>query len=164
MFIQRLNYFFFFVVLLSLILLGYYWYQDYRFNKEPLPLKYQQQIAYKKQQTRVLMQQNLGFDLNVPLLVSDKLPSKLYGATVFTQQGEIIIYLNKKRFQESSQYMIDNVIPHEYAHAVMFYLKDFSKKKSGHNAKWQRICKKLNGVKCDQFVDNHDILVGKTSF
>lgn len=164
MFIQRLNQFFFFVVVISLVLLGYYWYQDYRFNKEPLPQKYQDQIAYKKQQTRLLLRQNMGINLNVPVLVSDKLPDNLYGATVFTKQREIIIYLNKKRFQESSKYMIDHVIPHEYAHAVMFYLGDFSKKQSGHTQKWQAICKKLNGLKCNRFVDSHDILIGKTSF
>ncbi len=60
--------------------------------------------------------------------------------------------------------MINQVIPHEYAHAVMFHLNDFSKKQGGHTKKWQEICKNLNGIKCEQFVNHQDIIVGKIPF
>jgi hypothetical protein len=164
MFIQKLYRFFFALVIVSVLLLAYNWHKDYEFDTNPLSQKLEKQIFEKKQQTRQLLRVNFGFDLDVPLLVSEKLPSSLFGAAVFTQDEKIIIYLNKKRFKESSDYMIHHVIPHEYAHAVMFYLKDFSKEQSGHSIKWQNICKKLNGIKCDRFVDNHDIIIGKTSF
>lgn len=164
MFIQKLYRFFFVLVIVSVLLLAYNWHKDYEFDTNPLSQKLEKQIFEKKQQTRQLLRANFGFDLDVPLIVSEKLPSSLFGAAVFTQDEKIIIYLNKKRFKESSDYMIHHVIPHEYAHAVMFYLKDFSKEQSGHSKKWQNICKKLNGIKCDRFVDNHDIIIGKTSF
>jgi hypothetical protein len=164
MFIHKLYYFFFALVIVSVFLLAYNWHKDYEFDTNPLSQKLEKQIFEKKQQTRQLLRANFGFDLDVPLIVSEKLPSSLFGAAVFTQDEKIIIYLNKKRFKESSDYMIHHVIPHEYAHAVMFYLKDFSKEQSGHSIKWQNICKKLNGIKCDRFVDNHDIIIGKTSF
>ena len=164
MFIHKLYRFFFALVIVSVLLLAYNWHKDYEFDTNPLSQKLEKQIFEKKQQTRQLLRANFGFDLDVPLIVSEKLPSSLFGAAVFTQDEKIIIYLNKKRFKESSDYMIHHVIPHEYAHAVMFYLKDFSKEQSGHSKKWQNICKKLNGIKCDRFVDNHDIIIGKTSF
>lgn len=164
MFIHKLYYFFFALVIVSVFLLAYNWHKDYEFDTNPLSQKLEKQIFEKKQQTRQLLRANFGFDLDVPLIVSEKLPSSLFGAAVFTQDEKIIIYLNKKRFKESSDYMIHHVIPHEYAHAVMFYLKDFSKEQSGHSKKWQNICKKLNGIKCDRFVDTHDIIIGKTSF
>lgn len=164
MFIHKLYRFFFVLVIVSVLLLAYNWHKDYEFDTNPLSQKLEKQIFEKKQQTRQLLRANFGFDLDVPLIVSEKLPSSLFGAAVFTQDEKIIIYLNKKRFKESSEYMIHHVIPHEYAHAVMFYLKDFSKEQSGHSIKWQNICKKLNGIKCDRFVDNHDIIIGKTSF
>jgi hypothetical protein len=164
MFIHKLYRFFFALVIVSVLLLAYNWHKDYEFDTNPLSQKLEKQIFEKKQQTRQLLKANFGFDLDVPLIVSEKLPSSLFGAAVFTQDEKIIIYLNKKRFKESSDYMIHHVIPHEYAHAVMFYLKDFSKEQSGHSKKWQNICKKLNGIKCDRFVDNHDIIIGKTSF
>lgn len=164
MFIHKLYYFFFALVIVSVFLLAYNWHKDYEFDTNPLSQKLEKQIFEKKQQTRQLLRANFRFDLDVPLIVSEKLPSSLFGAAVFTQDEKIIIYLNKKRFKESSDYMIHHVIPHEYAHAVMFYLKDFSKEQSGHSIKWQNICKKLNGIKCDRFVDNHDIIIGKTSF
>jgi hypothetical protein len=164
MFIQKLYRFFFVLVIVSVLLLAYNWHKDYEFDTNPLSQKLEKQIFEKKQQTRQLLRANFGFDLDVPLIVSEKLPSSLFGAAVFTQDEKIIIYLNKKRFKESSDYMIHHVIPHEYAHAVMFHLKDFSKEQSGHSIKWQNICKKLNGIKCDRFVDNHDIIIGKTSF
>ncbi len=121
MFIHKLYYFFLSLVIASGLLLVYNWYKSYEFDNNPLSQELTQQIFEKKQQTRQLLRANFGFDLDVPLIVSEKLPSSLFGAAVFTQDEKIIIYLNKKRFKESSDYMIHHVIPHEYAHAVMFY-------------------------------------------
>ena len=71
---------------------------------------------------------------------------------------------NKNHFKESLNYMIQSVIPHEYAHAVMFYLKDFSTQNSGHSKKWQTICETLSQKQCDRYANQHDILIEKTSF
>jgi SprT protein len=164
MFLQKLYRFFFFSVLISICLLLYNWYKDYEFDNNPISQELEQQIFLKKEQTRQLLQRHYNISLNVPIIVSDKLPSSLYGVAVFTNDEKILIYLNKKRFKESRVYMLDYVIPHEYAHAVMFHLKEFSKEQSGHSEKWESICKNLNGKKCDRFVDNHDIIIGKTGF
>ena len=64
-------------------------------------------------------------------------------------------------FQESKEYMINNVLPHEYAHALMFMFGDISNKKSGHSKKWIRVCNNIGGIKCEQFVDSHDIVIHK---
>ena len=164
MFIQKLYKFFFYIVIASLLLLGYNFYQNYKFDNNPLPQAMQEEIFAKKQDTRRLLMQHYGFDLDVPINISDKLPNNLYGVAVYNENKKIIIYLNKKRFKESSNYMINNVLPHEYAHAVMFSLGDFSHEKSGHSKKWQDICTNIGGLKCSQFVDHHDIIIGKTSF
>jgi hypothetical protein len=164
MFIKKLYRFFFIAVLICIVLLIYNWYKNYEFDNNPISQELEHAILIKKDQTRQLLLERYGISLNVPFIVSDKLPSSLYGVAVFTNDEKIIIYLNKKRFKESREYMLDYVIPHEYAHAVMFHLKEFSKEQSGHSEKWESICKNLNGKKCDRFVDNHDIIIGKTGF
>ena len=78
--------------------------------------------------------------------------------------GNIKIYLNKNRFQENSEYMKDYVLPHEYAHALMFTFNKFPKQHGGHTKLWQQICLSLDGKKCDRFVDHEDILMGKLKF
>ncbi len=59
--------------------------------------------------------------------------------------------------------MIDSVLPHEYAHAIMFILGDFSRQNGGHSKKWQEICISLEGKKCDRFVNHNDIIIEKTN-
>jgi predicted SprT family Zn-dependent metalloprotease len=80
---------------------------------------------------------------------------------VYSSNKQIKIYLNKNRFKENEEYMIDDVMPHEYAHAIMFELGNFSDENKGHPKKWQTICKKLNGLRCDRFVNHQDILIEK---
>ncbi len=57
--------------------------------------------------------------------------------------------------------MIEYVLPHEYAHALMFHFKDFTKVNGGHSKKWQQICLSIDGKKCDRFVEDNDILIEK---
>ena len=92
----------------------------------------------------------------IPLIVSDEFHSNLYGLTSYKDK-EIKIYLNKKRFKESEDYMIEEVIPHEYAHAMVFLL---GKKVSedGHTQIWQKICIELEGSQCERYVDNEEIV------
>lgn len=90
--------------------------------------------------------------------------NNLFGLAVYTQEHKIKIVLNKNRFQESVDYMVDYVLPHEYAHALMFRFGDFTKKNGGHTKKWQKICLSLNGKKCDRYVKHNDIIFGKIPF
>jgi len=164
MFIKRLNYFFLFITILGSIFLIYSWYENYQFKNNPLNEDIQKKIQEKKQYLEVLSYKKFNIKRKIPVIISDKLPSNLFGAATFSKDGEIQIFLNKKRFQESVSYMIDDVLPHEYAHALMFIYGDTSDENGGHSLKWQKICKSLNGLRCDRFVDHNDIIVGKTSF
>lgn len=163
MFFKNLQKFFFITTISALALLVYLWYQDYSFIKNPLNKNIQQQIKTKQQELKYLAYTKLQIKRDFPLIISDQMSAKRFGMTIYDRKGQIKIYLNKKRFQENSQYMITHVLPHEYAHAIMFELKDFSKVNSGHTKRWQSICRKLNGKKCDRFVDNEDILIEKTN-
>ena len=60
--------------------------------------------------------------------------------------------------------MIDYVLPHEYAHALMFIFNKFPKQNAGHTKLWQKICLTLEGKKCDRFVKHNDIMMGKLDF
>ena len=66
--------------------------------------------------------------------------------------------------QESMDYIIDSVIAHEYAHALMFKLGYLHTKDNGHSKKWQKICMKLGGDDCQQYVDNEEIIMSKMPF
>ena len=60
--------------------------------------------------------------------------------------------------------MINNVLPHEYAHALMFVFGNITNKNGGHTKQWQNICLSLEGKKCDRFVKHIDIMMGKLEF
>lgn len=105
---------------------------------------------YKKYQIKI----------NIPIIIEEQLPNNLFGLASY-KKGTIKIFLNKNRFQENEEYMINYVLPHEYAHALMFYFGDFSKENGGHTLKWQKICKNIGGLKCNRFVNHHDILIEK---
>lgn len=164
MFLKKLKLFFLLTTILASIFLVSSWYKTYQFENNPLSEKVLKKIDIKKHELQVLALQKFGINKNIPVLVSNKMPSSLYGAATYSKENNIIIYLNKKRFKESSDYMLNSVLPHEYAHAIMFVLKDFTKENGGHSLKWQQICKALNGLKCDRFVNNNDIIIGKTNF
>jgi len=144
-------------------LLVYIWYQDYNFTKNPLEQKFQLQIYEKQQRLKSLAFKHYGITRSFHIIISDKMNANRFGMAVYDVNSQISIHLNKKRFKESANYMITDVLPHEYAHAIMFYFKDFSSQNSGHTKRWQNICKKLEGKRCDRFVNNQDILIEKTN-
>ncbi|PLY08465.1 MAG: sprT domain-containing protein [Arcobacter sp.] len=164
MFIKKLKLFFIIITILSSIFLIYSWYENYQFKNNPLDKKIQKKIQEKKQYLQILTYNKFNIKRKIPIIVSDKMPSNLFGAATLSKNGQIQIFLNKKRFQESVEYMIEDVLPHEYAHALMFVKGNITKQNGGHTLKWQNICKALNGLRCDRFVDHNDIIIGKTSF
>ncbi|MBU3013958.1 SprT-like domain-containing protein [Poseidonibacter lekithochrous] len=163
MFIQQLRNFFLVVVIFASILLSYLWYDDYSFASNPLSKNIQVKIYKKHQELQYLTSKYFKIKRVFPIIVSDELPSSRFGMAVFSKDSKITIYLNKKRFKENEDYMINDVMPHEYAHAIMFEIRDFSDENKGHSKKWQNICKKLNGLRCDRFVNHQDILIEKTN-
>lgn len=66
--------------------------------------------------------------------------------------------------QESMDYMVESVIAHEYAHALLFKLNRYHSKDDGHSQEWQSTCVKLGGVDCQQYVDRDEIIMSKMPF
>jgi len=148
----------------SLILLVAVIYNDFTFKNNPLSSTLLQKIEHKKLYLQRLSQIKYNIDLNIPVIVTDQIPDNLFGAAHYTKTNEIQIILNKNRFQENGEYMIDYVLPHEYAHALMFALGDFTRENGGHSLRWQKICLALEGKKCDRYVKNNDILFDKVPY
>lgn len=162
-FIKKLKFLFLFITVVAAVLLIFSWYKDYQFDHNPLTESLRQKIIKKESELLTLIKINYGININIPLIITNKMNKNLFGMATFdTNTQKIRILLNKKRFKESQSYMLKDVLPHEYAHALMFYLGDFSKENSGHTLKWQEACKRLNGIRCNRFVDYDDIIIDKT--
>ncbi len=161
-FVKRLEVIFVLAVFLALGYLVFNWYQVNHFKNNPLPESVQKAIIQRQNEVLSLIREKYAIEAQIPLVISDKFSSRLYGLTRY-EEGKISIYLNKKRFQESSKYMIDEVIPHEYAHALVFLLKA-NDSKDGHSDLWQKICLELDGKGCMRYVDNEEIIAQKMNF
>ncbi len=148
------------ITLVALMLLGYNFYRGYRFEHAPLDAATQRQINEKVAEVRMLMRQVYGEAPDFPLVISDTLPSRLYGLASLNPQGKIRVVLNKKRIRESLDYILDDVIPHEYAHAYMLY-KGRVSHDDGHSEAWQQVCRNLGGSRCDRFVNHQDVILEK---
>lgn len=160
---QNLKLYFLLITILCVLILMYNLYQNYHFKNNPLNAQIMERIHTKEQVLKQLSFKYYRISQPIPIVISEKMPNRLYGAATWSQDKQSKIYLNKKRFQENLDYMIDSVLPHEYAHAVMFQLGDTTKENGGHSKKWQQICLRLEGKRCNRFVDNHDILLEKTN-
>ncbi|NVJ54043.1 MAG: SprT-like domain-containing protein [Campylobacteraceae bacterium] len=163
MFLKRLKLFFTAVTVLGTIFLIYSIYNTHKFKTSDLDEKTKNRINQKTIYLQSLAYRKFAVKRKIPIKISNKLPSNLFGAATFSQTGEIVIYLNKKRFKESVDYMIEDVLPHEYAHALMFVFGDVSKENGGHSKKWQNICKALEGKRCNRFVNHNDVIFDKTN-
>ncbi len=151
---------FFTITLISLSLLIYTIYQDKKFKNNPLSPETITKLKQKNNIIKQKIKEKYNIDFNIPIIVTDELPNNLYGLASY-KHGKIKIELNKKRFQENENYMIDYVLPHEYAHTLMFYFGHFERENGGHTKLWQQICFDIGGIKCDRFVDHNDILIEK---
>ena len=160
MFKKKLEIIFLGVIIIAISVLANNYYNSYKFNHNDIPKEYRKLIADKEKDVLNLMQKNYGFSFKVPLIITDKFKGRLYGLTSY-KNGEIKIYLNKKVMQESMKYILDNVIAHEYAHALMFKQ---GYKKAGHSKLWQQTCKNLGGLNCEQYVNKNDVILGKMPF
>lgn len=136
------------------------WYGDYKFKNSPLDEKILYKIESKEREILKKVKDKFDVDLKIPLIVSDEITYRLYGVATYSKDGEIAVILNKKNMKESLDYVVHEVMPHEYAHALMFYLGEFDPN-DGHSKRWQEICFALGGKKCERFVDNRDIVLEK---
>ena len=163
MFKKRLETIFISVMIIAISVLGLNYYNSYTFKHNDIPDSYKQRIIDKEREVLHFMKKNYGFTFKVPLIVTDRFKGRLYGLTSY-KNGDIKIYLNKKVMQESMDYIVDSVIAHEYAHALMFKLAYFSSGDDGHSKKWQEVCTKLGGIDCQQYVDGQEIIMSKMPF
>ena len=163
MFTKKLEIIFIAMILMAITLLGYNYYKSYTFKNNDIPQSYKNKIINKEQEVLKKMQDSFGFRFEVPIIVTDKFKGKLYGLTAY-KDGDIKIYLNKNVMQESMEYMVENVIAHEYAHALMFKLGYLHSEKEGHSDRWRQTCIKLGGSDCRQYVNSQEIIMSKMPF
>ena len=163
MFTKKLEFMFISIILVAVAVLGLNSYKSYMFKNNDIPDSYKQLIKDKEKEVLGNMQRNYGFTMKFPLIVTDKFKGRLYGLTSY-ENGEIKIYLNKKVMEESMDYMVESVIAHEYAHALMFAKGHLHTKEKGHSALWQQTCIKLGGEDCQQYVDQQEIIMSKMPF
>ena len=155
-FTKKLEKFFMLLMFLSIVYLLSNWYKSTSFKTNSLSVTTQERVLKAEEKVLALIYKKFDKRPSIPLIVSDEFHSNLYGLTSY-KDGEIRIYLNKKRFKESEDYMIEEVIPHEYAHAMVFLLGKKTSK-DGHTNLWQKICLELEGKQCVQYVDNEAIV------
>jgi predicted SprT family Zn-dependent metalloprotease len=163
LFIEKLKTYFIIISIFSIIIISYNIYKDYIFDTHSLSKDIIKQIKNKKINIMYKIQQKYNKIFDVPIIFSSKINNNLYGLTTY-QNNKIQIILNKKRFKENKEYMIQDVLPHEYAHALMFKLNLFNQPNKGHSLKWQKICQDIGGIKCNRFVNYKDIITDKMKF
>jgi SprT protein len=154
---------FFLITLVSFILLVYLMIDLNNFKKNPISSETKQKLLIKEQDIQKRILKYYGLNVDIPVVLSKKINNKLFGLASFNG-GNITIVLNKNRFFENENYMIDHVLPHEYAHALMFVLGDFSKSNGGHTLQWEKACLQLGGKSCNRFVKHDDVLFEKLDF
>lgn len=163
MFKKKLEIFFIFIIVVALLYLANNLYRSNQFKNNPIPDSYKTRIINKEKEVLNLMEQHYGFKLDIHMIVTDEFKGRLYGLTSY-RNGEIKIYLNKKVMQESMDYIIESVIAHEYAHALLFKLNRSTNEKEGHSSEWQETCVKLGGKDCQQYVNHQEIIMSKMPF
>jgi len=163
MFSKKMEYIFAAIALAGILFLGVNTYNNYRFHAKPISSAIQMKIDAKEQEITKRIYEHYGISFQVPLIISDNMPSNLYGVATLEIHGNIKIYINKKRIKESLDYILDDVLAHEYAHALMF-LNGNINRKDGHTKMWQEICSNLGGSRCDRYVNHNDIVLGKMKF
>ena len=97
---KKLELLFLTIIILALSILAYNYYQSYFFKHNPLPKSYLEKITSKEKEVLSHMQKNFGFQVEFPIIITDKIPGRLYGLTSY-KNGHIKIYLNKKVMKES---------------------------------------------------------------
>jgi len=163
MFKKKLEFSFIFLIVVALLYLANNIYSSQQFKNNDIPASYLKRIKDKENNVLNRMQKYYGLRLDIPVLITDKFKGKLYGLTAY-KNGKITIYLNKKVMQESMDYMLESVIAHEYAHALMFKLGYIQTNKDGHSNKWREACVKLGAKDCQQYVNMQEVILSKMPF
>ena len=145
------------MIVAAAMLLAYNLYSSYRFWRD-FERIYPPQIAKKEQEILRRMAAALGYSRSFPIIITDRLPDSIFGLSAKDRQGGVKIYLNKHRFKESFSYILDDVLAHEYAHALLLARNYKAKSQDGHDALWQQLCKALGGTVCRRYVDKEELV------
>jgi hypothetical protein len=129
--------------------------------KNSIPDEVLEKIDIEERRILERIEHLYSYKLDAPLSLQ-KLHPSMYGVTIFDGEN-VEIVLNRSRLKESLDYMIDDVMPHEFAHALLFKFGKYDGK-DGHSREWQRVCLELEGSRCDRFVNHRDIIFGKIGF
>ncbi len=136
---------------------GYNHYKNKEFERT-FDATYLPPLYQKESEILQNMQKYFGIYKKFPIIITNKIPGRIYGLATFDKTGQVVIYLNKKVFKESFDYILDDVLAHEYAHALLLASGDRSNTDGGHTKQWQAVCQKLGGVHCRRYVDNEDVV------
>ena len=145
------------IILFAMMILGYNYYGDYIFERD-FEKRYLPSLQKKEMEILQNMQHHFGYAARFPIIITDKIPGRIYGLATFDKQKHVVIYLNKRIFKESFDYILDDVLAHEYAHALLLNRGYVDDTDGGHTVLWQRTCKALGGIHCERYVDRDDIV------
>lgn len=148
------------IILFAVAILGYNYYSEYTFEHD-FDKRYLPPLHKKEQEILQNMQRRFGFVKRFPIVVTKKIPGRIYGLATFDKEGRVVIYLNKRVFKESFDYILDDVLAHEYAHALLLNQGYTTDTNGGHTPLWQRTCKALGGLHCERYVDRDDVVSRK---
>ena len=157
---KTLEHFFIGITLFALAILGYNYYSEYSFERD-FDKRYLPALHKKEREILRNMQRHFGYAVRFPIIITDKIPGRIYGLATFDTQKRVVIYLNKRVFKESFDYILDDVLAHEYAHALLLSRGYVTDTNGGHTSLWQRTCKALGGVHCERYVDRDDVVSRK---
>ena len=145
------------IILFAVMILGYNYYSDYIFEQD-FDKRYLPTLQKKEAEILRNMQRHFGYAVRFPVIITDKIPGRIYGLATFDRQKHVVIYLNKRVFKESFDYILDDVLAHEYAHALLLSRGYVDDTEGGHTALWQQTCKALGGMHCERYVDRDDVV------
>lgn len=148
------------IMLVASMMLGYNFYKEYRFEHD-FDRKYLLALDRKEREILQNMRERLGYAKRFPVVVTDRIPGRVYGLATFDKQGRVVIFLNKRVFKESFDYILDDVLAHEYAHALLLSRGYTTNRNGGHTPLWRRTCRALGGVHCERYVDREDVVERK---
>jgi SprT protein len=159
---NKLEKLFILITLFGVLYLFINFYKSWQWRDSNIPKEVLEKIEERDLELRKRVATLYSIPFKVPLTISDDMPSRLYGATIYGGK-KVEILLNRNRLKEELEYMVDDVMPHEFAHALLFLFgKDGGK--DGHNREWQEVCIQLGGSRCDQYVNRKDVIFGKIGF
>ena len=155
----------FVVIFISLLVIYMNYTNTKKFKENPISKYSKQQIEDKRVELVSIIEKKFYLSLDIPIIVMDNKNlifknSRAWGITEY-KNGNIKIYIKKNILKESEKYVLNTVLPHEFAHAIMFKNNHFYEGKEGHNSKWKEICETISNDTCSMYVDREKVVKQK---